>query len=81
MVASAQDRLVAQRVGDKAVLAILDRDPRCKMIALDPDTGDHDPKVLSHVATTHEGKAGLYAAVLVEGLVRPGDPVTLLGPS
>ena len=79
----AEDGLVGRtvQIGEKVVLAILDRDPRCKMIALDPDTGDHDPKVLQHVTAAHEGKAGLYAAVLVEGLVRPGDPVSLVSPA
>ena len=79
----AEDALVGKRIriGDKVELAILDRDPRCKMIALDPETGDHDPMVLRHVTTAHEGKAGLYAAVLVEGLVRPGDFISLVTPT
>ena len=25
--------------------AVLERDPRCKMISLDPDTGEHNPEV------------------------------------
>ena len=28
------------RVGQKAVLSVLERDPRCKMITLDPDTAE-----------------------------------------
>lgn len=66
------------RVGEKAVVAVLERDPRCKMISLDPDTGEHDPQVLRKVAQAHDNLAGVYCAVLVEGMVRRGDPVELL---
>jgi uncharacterized protein YcbX len=66
------------KIGDKAVIAFLERDPRCKMIALDPDTGDHNPKVLQHLTEKHEGRCGIYAAVLVEGVVKVGDPISVL---
>ncbi|MBA2712335.1 MAG: MOSC domain-containing protein [Rubrobacteraceae bacterium] len=66
------------RVGDKAVVAILEGDPRCKMISLDPDTGEHDPQVLRKVAQAHDNLAGVYCAVLVEGLVKKGDPIELV---
>lgn len=63
------------RIGSSAVLAVLERDPRCKMISLDPETGGHDPEVLRKVAQAHEANAGVYCAVLSEGLVTKGDPV------
>jgi uncharacterized protein YcbX len=66
------------RIGSKAVLSILERDPRCKMITLDPDTAESNPDVLRKVAKAHKGMAGVYAAVLVEGMVRPGDSIELL---
>ena len=66
------------RVGAKAVVAVLERDPRCKMITLDPDTGEADPNVLRRVAREHEGMAGVYGAVLTEGTVMPGDAIELL---
>lgn len=66
------------RIGDHAVIAVLERDPRCKMITLDPDSGIASPAILRQVARTHDGKAGVYGAVLIEGVVRPGDPVMLL---
>jgi uncharacterized protein len=66
------------RIGDKATIAVLDRDSRCKMITLDPDTGQANPEVMRWLARTHDGKAGVYAAVLVEGTVRPGDEITLI---
>jgi uncharacterized protein YcbX len=72
-----EERLVGckLRIGSKAVVAVLERDLRCKMISLDPDTGGHDPKVLRKVAQAHEAHAGVYCAVLVEGMVAKGDPV------
>jgi uncharacterized protein YcbX len=66
------------RIGPRAVLAVLERDPRCKMISLDPDTGAHDPEVLRKVAQAHGAHAGVYCAVLAEGVVAKGDPVEAL---
>jgi uncharacterized protein YcbX len=66
------------QIGTKPVIAVTDRDPRCKMITLDPNTAHASPEVLRRVRDSHEGKAGLYGAVLVEGTVRPGDEIRLL---
>ena len=65
------------RIGSKAVLSILERDPRCKMITLDPDTAESNGDVLRKVAKAHDGMAGVYGAVLVEGIVRKGDSIEL----
>ena len=72
-----EDRWVGRklRIGPRVVVAVLERDPRCKMISLDPDTGEHDPEVLRKVAQTHEAFSGVYCAVLAEGVVAKGDPV------
>ena len=76
----AENAFVGHRlqIGTKAVIAVTDRDPRCKMITLDPNTAQAKPEVLRTVRDNHEGKAGLYGAVLVEGTVRPGDEIRLL---
>jgi uncharacterized protein len=66
------------KIGPKLVLRVLERDPRCAMITLDPDTAERTPAVLKKVAQAHEGMAGVYGAVLVEGLLRKGDPIELL---
>jgi len=66
------------RIGPKVVVTILERDPRCMMITLDPDTGEKTPAILKKVAQAHEGMAGVYGAVLVEGLLHKGDPVGVL---
>jgi uncharacterized protein YcbX len=73
----AEDELVGRklRLGPKAVVAVLERDPRCKMISLDPDTGEHNPKVFRNVARAHGASAGVYCAVLVEGILSLGDSV------
>jgi uncharacterized protein YcbX len=66
------------RLGKHAVLSILERDKRCRMISLDPDSGASTPEVLHKVARDHDGTAGVYAAVLAEGTVCRGDTAELL---
>lgn len=66
------------KIGDRLEVAIVERDPRCKMITLDPDTSDESPKILQHVSRKHGGDAGVFAAVLKDGTVKQGDTITLL---
>jgi len=66
------------RIGSQTAIAVLERDPRCKMITLDPDTAQANPEVMRRVARDHDGKVGVYGTVLVEGTIRPGDEITLL---
>ncbi len=75
-----EDRFVGRslRLGEKAVVSIIERDPRCAVITYDPETGETSPEILKTVAQKHDGGAGVYAAVLVEGMVRPGEAVTLV---
>jgi len=75
-----EDALVGHklRIGPTVTLSVLDRDPRCKIITLDPETAAPSPDVIRQVARAHAGTAGVYAAVLVEGLINPGDDITLL---
>ena len=63
------------RIGPKVVVTILERDPRCVMITLDPDTGEKTPAILKKVAQAHDGMAGVYGAVMVEGILHKGDLV------
>ena len=76
----AEDKLVGRkiRIGAKAEIMILERDPRCKMISLDPDTGEHNPEIFRQVAKAHDTFAGVYAATLVEGILTQGDSVYLM---
>ncbi|OLE54262.1 MAG: MOSC domain-containing protein [Acidobacteria bacterium 13_1_20CM_3_53_8] len=76
----AEDELVGRRlrIGSSAVIMVLERDPRCKMISLDPDTGEHNPKVFRKVAQAHGNFAGVYCAVLVEGILTKGDSIEVV---
>ncbi len=76
----AEDNFVGRhlRIGSKATIMVLERDPRCKMISLDPDTSEHNPEVLRKVAQAHGNFAGVYCAVLVEGLLKKDDPIELV---
>jgi len=75
----AEDEFVGRslRIGSKVTVAVLQRDARCMMITLDPDTAEKTPAILKAVAQAHEGMAGVYGAVLAEGIIRKGDPVEL----
>jgi len=66
------------RIGPKVVVSVLERDARCVMITLDPDTGEKTPAILKKVAQAHEGMAGVYGAVMLEGMLHKGDPVEVL---
>src|SRR5213080_2599017 len=66
------------RIGSKVVITVLERDARCVVMTLDPDTGEQASAILKKVAQAHEGMAGVYGAVLVEGMLRKGDAVELL---
>jgi uncharacterized protein len=66
------------QLGERLRIAIVEQDPRCKMITIDPETSQTEPRILRHVTTAHGGMAGVYAAVLVEGVVRKGDPIYLI---
>jgi hypothetical protein len=66
------------RIGPKVVVSVVERDPRCMMITLDPDTAEKSPVILKAVAQAHEGMAGVYGAVIAEGMIHKGDSVELL---
>src|ERR1700737_1959384 len=76
----AEDEFVGRslRIGSKVTVAVLQRDARCMMITLDPDTAEKTPAILKAVAQAHDGMAGVYGAVLLEGVIRKGDAVNLL---
>ncbi|MGH8093260.1 MAG: MOSC domain-containing protein [Chthoniobacterales bacterium] len=78
--AFAEERLVGRslRIGSKVVVSIVERDPRCMVITLNPETGEKAPAVLKTVAQKHGGIAGLYGAVMAEGMIQKGDVIELL---
>ena len=76
----AEDAFAGRRlqIGDRVVLAVLSRDPRCKMISIDPDSGSEDSAIFRTVSRSHDGNAGVYCATLNEGTVRAGDAIALV---
>jgi uncharacterized protein YcbX len=52
---------------------------RCVMTTYDPDTLQQDHRVLKRIVEELDGTMALDCAVVEKGLVREGDPVTLLG--
>ena len=75
-----EDSLVGKRlrIGEQVELALTDRDPRCKMITLDPSTAQALPELLKHVLAEHDGCSGVYGSVVREGFVQPGDQIEVL---
>lgn len=75
-----ETELVGKRlkIGEMLEINVLERDPRCKMITLDPDTSEANPEIVKHVNKAHSGFAGVYGAVLVEGVVKAGDSIQVL---
>jgi uncharacterized protein YcbX len=65
------------KIGERLEIMIIERDPRCTMITLDPDTAEETPKLLQHLGRKHGGDAGVFAAVLQRGQVNKGDPIIL----
>ena len=60
---------------DAPEIALLERIPRCRMVALDPDTTAEDRTILRYLAQHHKGRVGIYARVLRAGMMRIRDAV------
>ena len=72
-----EDELVGRelQIGEEVRVRVMEKDQRCKMITLDPETAVASPAVLEHVSRGHGGCTGVYGAVLSEGIVRANDPI------
>ena len=66
------------RVGEHAVLRVTERDPRCRIVTLHPETAVPDPALMKHLDRHHEGRVGVYATVVRTGKLRVGDLVAVL---
>jgi uncharacterized protein YcbX len=78
-----EDSLVGRtvRIGNTAIIKILERDPRCRLITYDPETPHSSPPLFSIMKLLdrrHEGRAGVYASILASGPVRIDDPIEVL---
>jgi uncharacterized protein YcbX len=72
-----EDRFVGRElhIGENVAIQVVKKDGRCVIITLDPETAEPAPIALEKVAREHAGCAGVYGAVLREGVVRTNDPV------
>ena len=59
-------------------IAVAQLRARCVMTTYDPDTQVQDPSVLRRIVREFGGTMALDCAVETEGIIRVGDPVTLL---
>ena len=66
------------QVGETLKILIAEKDPRCVIINLDPETSAPSPEVLKTVGKKHQGRVGVYAVTVQEGVAAQGDPVHLL---
>jgi uncharacterized protein len=75
-----EDRLVGKelQIGETVTIQLVKKDERCVIITLDPETGVSAPPVLERVSRGHGGCAGVYGAVLREGIVKVEDPIFLV---
>lgn len=62
----------------RPAVRVTERDVRCRMINLDPDTATQDARVLKTVAQLNGNNAGVYGTVARTGTIRVGDPVSLV---
>lgn len=75
--AFAEEQFVGRtlHIGEQVRIAVTERDQRCKMITLDPETGVAEPAVMKYIAQARQSRVGVYCAVLAEGMVRVGDTI------
>lgn len=62
----------------RPAVTVTERDVRCMMINLDPDTARQDARVLKTVVRLNENNAGVYGTVARTGTIRVGEPVSLV---
>jgi uncharacterized protein YcbX len=76
----AEDAWVGRKlaIGGVAVVKILKRTKRCKLITLDPETSVPNVEIMKKVAKEHELRAGITAGVLVEAMIAVGDEIRLV---
>lgn len=56
-------------IGGEVLAGVTQRDNRCMMINLNPQTGEQNPMVLKTVVQKHQGQAGLYLNVIRPGVI------------
>jgi uncharacterized protein YcbX len=62
---------------DTPAIAVTQRDVRCSMVNLDPDTARSAPEVLKAVVRAHQNTAGIYGTVTRIGRLAVGQTIFL----
>lgn len=62
----------------RPAVGITQRDLRCMMLNLDPDTAVQDGRVMKAVVRLNKNNAGVYATVVRAGTIRVGDRVSVV---
>lgn len=77
-----EDRWVGAtlQVGTAAV-RVDQRDKRCVLVDVDPDTADRDPSLLRAIARERDARLGVYGSVARPGSVQVGDELVLAPPA
>lgn len=66
------------QLGRHARLRVTERDPRCRVVTLDPETAEPDPALMKHLDRFHGGRLGVYAVTVAPGPLRVGDAVCVV---
>jgi uncharacterized protein len=74
-----EDDLVGRelQLGREVRINVVEKDSRCVIPTLDPDTSRPSPEVLRAIQSKHRGCAGVYATVSRAGVVKLNDPIYL----
>lgn len=77
-----EDQLVGKRVifgdaKDSVAIQVTQRDLRCAMVNLDPDSAQSSPAVMKTIVQLNQNYAGVYGTVIQVGELSVGQPVYL----
>ncbi len=72
-----EDELVGGtlRIGPEVIIKVVEKDSRCVVPTLDPETASESPQLLKVIQKSHRGCAGVYAEVVRQGRVAVDDPI------
>jgi uncharacterized protein YcbX len=74
-----EDELVGRTVRIGTMRMRVDqRDERCVIVNVDPETAERDPSILRAIAQGRESRFGVYGSVVEPGRIAVGDPVVLV---
>ncbi len=68
-------------LSDPAMVGITDRDARCSMVNLEPDSARRDPDVLKSIVRVRDNNAGVYGTITRRGRLAAGQRVFLTPPA